>query len=171
MSDSDDSAPRPWYRHFWVWFLMVPPAATVLFWVTVIWTTAASPSLVVDDYSKIGVTYRQQRDRDQAAARIGVSARFHAVRDTGGITLALAGLDDPPPRLDLLLAHPTEASRDIKTVLERTDAGIYRARLGHALDAGRRIEVSPPGGGWRLSGRITAGQSELELVAPDRDRG
>ena len=166
MNDRQDNTERPWYRHFWVWFLMVPPAATVIFWVTVIWTTAASPSLVVDDYSKIGLTYREQRDRDLAARRLGLSARFHAVRDTGGVTLVLNGLESAPPRMRLLLAHPTEASRDIEVSLERDAAGIYRGDLGHSLEAGRRIELTPPDGGWRLTGRITSGQSETEMQPP-----
>lgn len=166
MNESNDNTGLPWYRHFWVWFLMVPPAATVIFWTAVIWTTAASPSLVVDDYSRIGLTYREQRDRALAARRLGLSARFHAVRDAGGLTLVLNGLDAAPSRMRLLLAHPTEASRDIEVSLERDTAGVYRAQLDHTLEAGRRIELTPPGGEWRLTGRITAGQSETELRPP-----
>lgn len=161
---------RPWYRHIWVWLLMVPPAATVVFWIVVIWTTAASPSLVVDDYSKIGLTYEQQRERDLTAARLGVSARLHALRETGGLTLVLRGLERPPARLELLLAHPAEAARDIRVTLERDGAGVYRSDLGRQLLAGRRVEVTPPGGAWRLTGRLTPGQSEVALAAPGTAR-
>lgn len=163
--DSRDA--RPWYRHFWVWFLFIPPAATVIFWAVILWTTAASPSLVVDDYAKIGLTYQEQRDRDRAAARLGLSARFHAVRDTGGMTLVLNGPDPPPGRLRLLLAHPAEASRDMEVMLERGAGGVYRADLGRALVAGRYLEITPPGRAWRLTGRLSPGQSELVLVPPD----
>lgn len=169
MSESrDPNGARPWYRHFWVWFLMVPPAATVIFWITVIWTTAATPSLVVDDYSKIGLTYREQRDRDLAAASLGISARFHAVRDTGGVTLYLGGLDSPPDRLRVLLIHPTEAARDLRVSVERGASGIYSGNLGRSLDAARRIEITPPDGSWRLAGRITPGQSEAVLAPPGK---
>lgn len=168
-SRSDSGNDRPWYRHFWVWFLMVPPAATVIFWATILWTTAASPSLVVDDYSKIGLTYQERRDRDRSAARLGLSARFHAVRDSGGVTLVLDGPEPPPGRLRLLLAHPAEAARDIEVTLERDAGGVYRADLGRALAAGRHVEITPPGRDWRLTGRLASGQSELVLAPPDDD--
>lgn len=167
MSSSREPADtRPWYRHFWVWFLIVPPAATVIFWTTILLTTSASPSLVVDDYSKIGLTYREQRDRDLEAARMGLSARFHAVRESGGLTLVLMGPDRPPERLEMLLAHPAEAARDIRVTLRRDTGGIYRAGLGRTLEAGRRVEITPPGGAWRLAGRLSPGQSEAVLAPP-----
>ncbi len=112
MDNHENSAEaRPWYRYGWVWLLMVPPAATVVFWAIVLGTAARPPSLVVDDYARIGTTYQQQRDRDLAAAGLGLTARFHAVRDTGALSLVLIGLQAPPERLELLLAHPAEAAR------------------------------------------------------------
>ncbi|MDZ7828655.1 MAG: FixH family protein [Halofilum sp. (in: g-proteobacteria)] len=68
---------QPWYRHPWVWALFVPPVAAIVFWTVIITVFAGPPSLVVDDYAKIGLSYQQERDRDAAAADLGVQ-RAHA---------------------------------------------------------------------------------------------
>ena len=164
---SPDEPDRPWYRHFWVWFLMVPPAATVVFWTVVLATTAASPSLVVDDYARIGLVYEAERERDRAAARRGIRARIHVTRDDGGVTVALTGLDVPPDRLAVRLAHPTDASRDLRATLERSGSGIYRGSLGAPAPGRRYVQIQPPDASWRLGGELLAGQADMALEPPE----
>lgn len=164
---SEEATSRPWYRHFWVWFLAVPPAATVIFWAFVLTTTASAPSLVVDDYSQIGLTYAQEKARDRAAAERGVRARLHLVRDAGTVTVALQGLEPAPDRLDLRLAHPTEARRDLATTMKRIGSGIYRGDLGSPADGRRYVQIRPADGDWRLGGELLAGRDELELAPPE----
>lgn len=163
---TDDTTDRPWYRHFWVWFLVVPPAATVIFWSVILATTAASPSLVVDDYSKVGLAYEQQQARDAAAARRGLSGRVHVEREAGAATVVVTGLEPAPDRLRLTLAHPTEAARDRRAVLRREGSGIYRGDLGGAVATRRYVEIRPIEGDWRLGGELPAHRTDLELSPP-----
>lgn len=162
---------RPWYRYPWPWLLMIPPAASIVFWVSVVTTMAGPPSLVVDDYAKIGLVYAEERSRDRRAAELGVVARLHWVRDTGSVTLAVTELDDPPERMALLLAHPTRQRSDLRTVVRRDSAGVYRGRLPSDAPTprGRRyVQLAPVGtdaGDWRLTGELAADQSELTLRA------
>ena len=162
-----DHPQRPWYRHFWVWFLMVPPAATVVFWAVVLTTTAASPSLVVDDYAQIGLVYQQQREREAAAARLGIEARLHVTRGEGGITVSLAGIEPHPEQLMVRLTHPTEAGRDHQALVERSATGIYRGRTGSAVSGRRYVQIEPVDGAWRLTGEMPGHRSELVLAPPD----
>jgi hypothetical protein len=160
---TSETAERPWYRHFWVWFLVIPPAATVIFWAVVLTTAASPPALVVDDYARIGLTYEQEQARDRRAAELGVTARLHVSRQEGGVTIALAGLDVPPDRLELRLAHPTDASLDRRSMLTRTGTGIYRGRLGGAVSGRRYVQIEPPGAAWRLGGELAAARNDLAL--------
>lgn len=157
---------RPWYRHFWVWFLMVPPAATVIFWAVILATTATAPSLVVDDYAKMGLVYEQQQARDAAAARRGLAGRIHVAREAGTATVVITGLEQAPDRLRLTLAHPTEAEHDRRAVLRREGAGIYRGDLGGAAPNRRYVEIRPVDGDWRLGGELAANRSDLDLRPP-----
>ena len=169
---SEQTAPdgqRPWYRYGWVWFLMVPPAATVIFWAVVLTTTAAAPSLVVDDYARIGLAYQQQHERAASAARLGIEARLHVTRGEGGITVSLSGANPHPERLEVRLTHPTESRRDIRALVERSATGIYRGRVDGAVSGRRYVQIEPVGGAWRLSGEMLAHRSELAL-APDAER-
>lgn len=157
---------QPWYRHFWVWVLFIPPVAAIVFWTVIITMFAGPPALVVDDYGKIGLTYEQQRGRDVAAAERGVDARVHLVREAGGVSVVLRGLDRPPEQLVFKLTHPTDAARDRGIRLDRTATGIYRGDLGAAADGRWRIEITPPDAHWRLAGEIFAGETEMGLAPP-----
>ncbi len=163
---SEATTDRPWYRHFWVWFLMVPPAATVIFWAVILATTAGPPALVVDDYAKVGLIYEQQQARDAAAARLGLSGRIHVAREAGTATVVLTGLADAPDRLRLTLAHPTDASRDRRALLRREGTGVYRGELGSPASSRRYVEIRPVDGAWRLGGELAAGATELGLRPP-----
>jgi hypothetical protein len=159
---------QPWYRHFWVWVLFVPPVAAMVFWTVIITVFAGPPSLVVDDYAKIGLAYQQERDRDAAAAELGVSARLHLLRESGGVTVVLRGPGRTPERLRFRLTHPAEATRDLGIRLDRTASGIYRGDLDGPAGGRWRVELTPPDGRWRLAGEIFAGESDLELHPPEQ---
>lgn len=158
---------RPWYRHFWVWFLIAPPAATVIFWAVILTTMASPPSLVVDDYGKIGLAYEDEQARDAAARELGVTGRLDVRREGGRVTVALVGLDDPPQRLRVTLAHPTEAARDRTATLERNGGGLYRGELGGAAPGRRYVTLLPDDGGWRLAGELSASRTDMSLEPPE----
>lgn len=166
MSETGHS--RPWYRHFWVWFLIAPPAATVIFWAVILATMAAPPSLVVDDYARMGLVYEQQQARDAAAARRGLTGRIHVAREAGTATVILTGLHPAPDRLRLKLAHPTKVERDRRALLRRQGSGIYRGELGGPTPNRRYVEIRPVDGDWRLGGELPADRDDLDL-SPPRD--
>ena len=47
--------PTPWYKHFWPWFLMFFPVATIVACIgLVVFAVGNGPDMVVDDYYKKG---------------------------------------------------------------------------------------------------------------------
>lgn len=160
------SESRPWYREPWLWFLATPPLASVLFWGVILTTMAERPSMVMDDYSKAGLTMEQTRARDATASQLGVSGRVQVQRDPGRVAVALVGLDNEPEQLTLRLLHPTDAERDVIIELERDAVGLYRGDI-RQLAAGRRyVQLEPVSRDWRLAGELSRSGEELLLQPP-----
>lgn len=150
---------RPWYRHPWPWLLMIPPAATVIFWAVILTTLVEAPSMVVDDYAKIGRAFQQSTEREDRAAALGVRADV-TVAD-GAVSVTLAGSD--PDALVLTLAHPTDDDRDQRILLSRTAGGEWHGPASTPLGR-RHVQIEPSGGEWRLTATLQAGASGLQLM-------
>ena len=62
---------RPWYKHFWLWFIILLPASVVVASIiTVIIAFQNADSLVADNYYKDGLAINQVIARDKAAAQL-----------------------------------------------------------------------------------------------------
>lgn len=171
MSATAVSDDRPWYRSPWPWLLMLPPFVTVVFWIVVLSTITHAPSLVVDDYSRIGLAYQKDEARNEAAAALGLSGRLQVQRDTGRVSFVLRDPQAAPSTLELALVHPTEAHRDLHLTLTRDPAtGVYSARSDVRIADRRYVHLTPPDGAWRLAGTLEAGRSGLELGSSSRAR-
>ncbi len=122
---------KPWYRHFWPWFLMALPASVV---VAALWTgyiaNKHADDLVVDEYYKDGLAINVQLAKKQRAAELGLSARLRFNGDL--VTVELSG-PVKDSGLRLLLSHPMEADRDFALPLVRVAPGVYRGSLEQAI--------------------------------------
>ena len=127
---------KPWYKHFWPWFLMALPAAVVVAGLSTAYiANRHADDLVVDDYYKDGLAINVQLAKKQRAAELGLSARLHF-------------------------------SEDIFTVpLVRVSPGLYRGSMGqqiipnwHWILQGLRRDD------WRLDGEVQA--ADIDNVAP-----
>lgn len=160
-------AAKPWYREFWVWFLMFPPVASVLGGVTMVYLATSVPNaLVVEDYARIDAITSLKFARDIRAADLGVRATADFSRSGDGrvtIALELEGLSAPtlPDALFLRLRHITLSDLDVRLRLER-NGNDYRATT--LLTPGRYlVEIEPPDGSWRLGASLRRVPSSFEL--------
>ncbi|WP_353220000.1 FixH family protein [Salinisphaera sp. S4-8] len=160
---------RPWYRHVWPWALMVPPAASVVFWVVIITTMAGPPDLVVEDYAKVGLTYTQDQSARQVAARMGLEANAQVDRASGAVSLRVDGFDEAPATLRLALVHATKASADHVIELKRNSAGIYHGSTHAAIIGARELRLAPIDGAWTVTGHITGPQTSVRLAPHARN--
>jgi hypothetical protein len=119
---------------------------------------------VVDDYSKIGLTYKKDVERAETAARLGVTGRLHVTRDDGHVTVVLQGLEKTPKRLQLTFVHPAEARRDVHMDLVRDDTGIYRGDTKTSTAGRWYVRLQPPDGNWRLTAELPANRNDLTLA-------
>lgn len=161
MNDATDIT--PWYRSPWPWLLMAPPLAAVLFWSVILTVFATPPSLAVGSYSRVGLTYEENRDAEQAAQALGLSGRLQLDREGGHVALRLDGRATGPDLLTVQFVHPTEQSGDRTTELHRNEAGIYHGELGGPVIGARDVIVGPADDRWRLAARIGRGATGLDL--------
>lgn len=161
----DNTAPEPWYRQFWPWFLIVLPGSVVIAAIaTMIIAVRGSDDLVVDNYYKDGLAINRQLERDERARERGYAARLAITEDT--VTVQTEDLP-AVAELRLRLSHPMEADRDILIDLRRSGQERYTARLPVAvgnnwhwlLDAGESSD-------WRITGTTGGATTDVPRAVP-----
>ena len=160
----------PWYRQFWPWFIMVPPAASVIAGLLTFYLAGGEPSMVVDDYGRIAMATEQRAERARRAGELGLTARIVIAADSGvdvqPVTVTLGqrdGTDDWNGGLVLRLIHPTREKLD-RTIGLTGSRGHYAGRFERP--PGRYyVSLSDSAETWRLTGELTAGAVLLELDA------
>lgn len=164
---------RPWYREPWVWGLMSGPAIVVVAGFITAWLAIRSnDGLVADDYYKRGLAIHEVVERDQAARRLGLSARVALAPAGGAVTLQLAGgREELPAALTLRVVHPTRAGYDQEIALQRVAPGRYQGAMAPLRDGRWVLKLLDAGQTWRLTGSTwVPEQSVAELkpaAAPD----
>ncbi len=150
---------KPWYREFWLWFVLAPLIATVIGGFATLIIAGAPPALVVDDYSEITLSVERERERDRRAQALGLVAELALDDATGSVTVQLAGA--APERLRLDLLHPTLEERDARAWLDR-DGASYHGTVRRS--AGRLyLQLADDSATWRLTGELGAGQRSVRL--------
>jgi hypothetical protein len=156
---------KPWFQHFWVWFMLTPVIASVIAGFVTLYLAGAPPSLVVDDFGQIAMAVELDQQRDQRAADLGVAARLKfSARSTGNgqaVTVNLSGAAPEGIRLELI--HPTLEQMDRQVILKRS-GDLYTGTLSHA-DTRLHVLISDIAGNWRLTGVLEPRQEVLELKA------
>ncbi len=146
---------KPWYRHFWPWFLMALPAAVVVAGIATAYIAHEhADDLVVDEYYKDGLAINQQLAKKQRASELGLSVRLRFSGDT--VTAELSGpVDDSSLRL--LLSHPLEADRDFAVPLVQVAPGSYRGSLNREVTLHWHWTLQGlQRDDWRLDGEVQA---------------
>lgn len=141
---------RPWYRQFWVWFVIAIPAIAVIASLQFVRIAYMNQdALVRDDWYEDGKTINQSLARDERARALGVSALINFDDTSGDVLLTLQSRQPlAPDSLRLLFTHATRKALDQDLALVPLKDGEYRGQLVRPLDGGFQIELS--GGDWRL---------------------
>jgi hypothetical protein len=168
-------ATTPWYRELWPWLLMLPPLASVVGGVAMVYLAVGAPeALVVDDYARIEEITRERVAAERRAAELGVTARLElARRGADGVAVAVvltggAGFA-APPELILRARHAAREAADRTLALARRD-GAYVGDTD--LAAGRYdLELGPSDGAWRLTGTVAADRGSVTLAPASDESG
>jgi hypothetical protein len=174
---------RPWYTHFWLWFIILLPASVVVASIiTVIIAFQNADSLVADNYYKDGLAINQVIARDKAAAQLRLTANLEIDELVGELRVSIKGnLSEHTDVLQMAWFHPTKKKRDFTLTLRNTVAGEYVGQLESEVSGRWYLEISgmipQP---WRLKAevdlnkhsRINFGQSNAsDLSGVDNSGG
>ena len=137
----------PWYRQLWPWLIISGPAAVLVAGAATIWIAFASADgLVVEDYYKQGLAINKVLAREDAAARLGISADMRIEGES--LSIVLKG--DQPEALFVHLAHATRAGLDQRLRLAREGGGRYAAQLPPLAPGRWRVVIEDPRATWRI---------------------
>ena len=156
---------KPWYRQFWVWFMLTPLIATVLASVVTLFLAGSTPDLVVDDFGQIAMAIDQDQSRDHRAAELGLTAQlqFDPRPASGGQAVAVSLSGASPQRLRLDLIHPTRSDMDQSVLLSRT-GDVYSGVVPRPASR-MYVQITDEAGAWRLTGQLGAGRTSVDLAA------
>lgn len=159
-----EKPPRPWYREFWPWFLMLFPAtAVVAGFITFRIAAQSDDGVVEDDYYKQGLAINRVLARGQVAAAAGLSGVARFSGET--VTLRLSGHPDAwPEQLVLRVLHPTRAGRDQTVTLVSQGGGLYQGACRGLAGGKWKLVLEDAGRHWRLSGEIGPGEATAQLA-------
>lgn len=162
MSDS-----APWYRHPWVWGVILIPFSAVAFGIVMITTVTLFPDdVVVDNYYQEGKAINERIGMDVQAERQGIEVTSR-VLSGDEIAFHIENADDSIVVLNLY--HVTDASKDRRLVLLPESGQIWRANADGPLPFDQAgvwyVELEGADGGWRVRSRVVTPVQHLEIAA------
>lgn len=162
---------KPWYREFWIWFILAPIIAVVSFWAWLIPIAIhTNDGAILDNYYEDGMTVIERNTQSQWAAQHDLSAQLQTLDNR--VQLRLEGkLEQRPQTLQLTYAFPTRASWDVTVQLERQPDGRYLGTLPETVTEKRQLILEPadePEASWRLHGEATLPDRSIIRLQPKR---
>ena len=161
--------PPAWYRQFWPWFIIAFPATAVVAGIiTIVIAVKTQDGLVEDDYYKAGLGINRTLEREQNAAKLGLSAAAKWQPKQQQVSLHLKALQPAnSERLLLDLIHPTRSGLDMQIPLLHQGDGHYTGLLVASPIAGNwYLFITPEDESWRLNGRARLPEQTIWKLTP-----
>ncbi len=143
----------PWYKQPWLWFILAPLIATVLY--STVYITASivtNDGVVLEEYTKKAKAFHKDNRLNEAARKLGLSGtlRFDTMTSDINVELISAKGEPLPEQLQLTIGHPTKASLDINVLLHQLKPGHYAGELKNTLQGNKKLIISPINNEWQL---------------------
>jgi len=153
MTAEPQAPQRPWYREFWVWFIIAGPAIVVVAGIYTGWLAMhGSDAVVVDDYYKRGKAINQDLRRDRAAAALGLAMKLRYDAAAGRLQGEVMAKELPwSGMVHLYLAHATRPERDLNFLVPVSE-GRFALPLATLERARWQVVLTGEMRDWRLTG-------------------
>ncbi|RRC97803.1 FixH family protein [Amphritea balenae] len=151
MTDQDSVA--PWYKQPWLWFILAPLIATLLY--STVYITASivtHDGVVLEEYTKKAKAFHENNELRENARSMGLFGDLRMDQLTGDIVVKLQGDGDVqlPAELELIIGHPTKASLDIMVQLRELQQGNYVGSVEKNLLGRKFLIIQPADKTWQL---------------------
>ncbi|RUO34964.1 FixH family protein [Aliidiomarina soli] len=157
----------PWYKHFWVWWLIGAKVAVISACFYTGWLIYHNPaSMVIDDYYKEGRTINLQLTKVARAEELGIA--FDVSISERQLMFRFTEYE-PEQRaaLHVVMYHPTLDEKDFELRVPHAGEGWYRAELPREISGHWRIIIEPFDEEWRVSDNIHLPQDENFTLTPE----
>ncbi len=147
----------PWYKQTWLWFVLTPLIAVVIYASIFMYIAiTTSDGVVRDDYYKIARGMNVDTSRVEAAAKLGINGDILIDTLTGDIRLNLSAYTPLPSELILDLIHPTHQKYDQSITLRAVsqNSGVYLGALQSHLEGKRYLMLSDSSHSWHIRREI-----------------
>ncbi len=143
----------PWYKQPWLWFIIAPLIATVLY--SSVYITASivtNDGVVLEEYTKRAKAFHEDNQLQEVATQLGLigTLRFDTVTSDINVILQSNDAEALPEQLILTIGHPTKASLDVTVPLRQLKPGHYVGELQTLLNGNRKLIISPVDKTWQL---------------------
>jgi len=157
----------PWYKQFWLWFLIVPILILMTGSFFLLYKSIVThDGVVLDNHYKDGKGYILRTEEDQFARSINLKGEL--IWGENQLSIRLTGALAPlPEKLELVIAYPTKEVYDITLVLNHRGLGEYTVPFETLVEGRRVLQIHPldTDQEWRLhfDGQVPPTSSMIEL--------
>lgn len=149
---------KPWYRHFWPWFIIAVPFTSMVLGVTMIYLALhSSNDLVKEDYYKEGLAINVELGKRRIAKEMNVQAVMTVDDLTGEVLLKTENTE--ADSLSLVFTHAAYSEKDFNLNAVKIAPGEYRAHLERPLTEIWNVYLESAEG-WQMTGRINGNISQ-----------
>lgn len=155
-ANHDQHPPAPWYKQTWLWFVLAPLIAVMIYAPVFMYlAVTTSDGIVKEDYYKVARGLNIDHSREQAAIELGIQGELLLDNLTGDVQLRLQANGNLPSTLGLDLVHPTHQKYDQSLTLRAVGtSGVYNGALQGALQGKRFLILGPADSSWQLRAEL-----------------
>lgn len=154
---NSNNTPGPWYKQPWLWFILAPIIAVVIYGTFFLYLSIVThDGIVKDDHYKKARGQFVDTTKADAATELGLSATLKLDNVTGDLALQFVSkAAETPPFLTLSIVHPTHQQYDQEITLKNVpDSGSYIGSLKASLKGKRYLILQDESTDWNLRSEI-----------------
>ncbi len=157
MNNKSNTPPGPWYKQPWLWFILAPIIAVVIYGTFFLYLSIVThDGIVKDDYYKMARGHFVDTSRSETAIKLGLGATLQLDNVTGDLMLQFASKTEASPDyLALSIVHPTHQQYDqIITLKQVPGSQAYTGSLKTSLKGKRYLILQDDTAAWNLRAEI-----------------
>ena len=153
MNNIDNTPPAPWYKQPWLWFILTPLIAVVIYGTAFLYLSIVThDGIVKDDYYKVARDHFVDTTKAEAAKALAIQSNLRLDNQTGDLLLTYSSNETEKPEfLQLSIIHPTHQKYD-QTILLKKVLGqdAYTGNLQSSLQGKRYLILEDQAKSWNI---------------------
>lgn len=156
-NSKNNTPPGPWYKQPWLWFILAPIIAVVIYGTFFLYLSIVThDGLVKDDHYKMARGHFVDNTKSEAATKLGLGATLKLDNLTGDLMLQFSATSgELPSHLSLSIVHPTHQQYDQMIMLKQVPGSdAYTGSLKASLKGKRYLILQDESTAWNLRADI-----------------